>query len=184
MARAASLLGGLVACLGLAACGADDAPPPKAPAAVRLQVSAPADLAVADGGTVAVRGSVNPPGARVRVLGRPAQVSGGAFSAQVPLEAGANVIDVVATARGRTAAFAALRVTREDRIRVPSLRDVAADEAESRLRDLGLDVDKTRGGGLLDHLLPGEIVVCAQDPPGGADVRRGTTVKILVARAC
>src|SRR3954469_7096081 len=129
MRRFAPLLGGLFACFGLAACGGDEAPPRKPPALLRRQISSPADTAVASGDTIRVRGTVNPPAARVRVLGRRADVSGGAFTAQVPLEAGANVIDVVASARGRTAAFAALRVTREDRISVPDLLGVVADDA-------------------------------------------------------
>jgi hypothetical protein len=182
--RRAPALVGVLTCLGLAGCGADDSPPAKAPERVRLQISSPADTAVASSRMIDVRGTVSPAGARVRVLGRAAEVSGGTFTASVPLEAGANVIDVVGSARGRTAAFAALRVTREDKIAVPALRGVVAEEAERRLADLGLEVESSRGGGLLDHLLPGDVVVCDQAPGPGSDVRRGSTVQLLVARAC
>jgi hypothetical protein len=169
--------------LGLGGCGGDE-PPAKPPAPVSLRVVAPADLSTVDDGTVQVRGTVQPAGARVSVLGRRAEVSGGAFTARVPLEPGANVIDVAASAHGRTASFAALRVSREVRIRVPDLGGRPADEAERSIEALGLDVRARRGGGFIDHLLPGDIRVCAQEPQAGTAVRRGATVRLLVARSC
>jgi hypothetical protein len=151
---------------------------------VRLQVTAPADTAIVPAGTVEVRGRVSPAGARVWVLGRPAQVTGGRFSAVVPLEQGPNVVDVAAAARGRRAALAALRVTREERVAVPDLKGIAAADVERELEALGLRAGVEREGGLLDRLLPGEPVVCEQDPAAGARVRRGTTVRVVVARSC
>jgi hypothetical protein len=152
--------------------------------AVRLQVTAPADGAIARGGTVEVRGRVSPAGARVWVLGRRAQVSGGSFTAVVPLEHGPNVVDVAAAARGRRAALAALRVTRDERVVVPDLAGIAAADVERELEALDLRADVERGGGLLDRLLPGDPVVCEQDPAAGARVRRGRTVRVVVARSC
>ena len=136
--RLGTLIGAALPCLALAACGADDPPQRKAPAPVRLQISAPSDTATVNDDTVEVRGTVVPPGARVRVLGRVASVSGGTFSAVVALEQGSNVIDVAASARGRTAAFAAVRIARQDLVTVPELGGVAADEAEADLQGLGL----------------------------------------------
>ena len=167
----------------LGACG-DESPPPKPPAPVKLQIDGPSDTATVSGGSVDVRGTVAPAGARVTVLGRRAQVSAGSFTATVPVEEGANVIDVAATARGRMPAFAAVRISRESRIGVPDLVGAVADEARDQVEALGLEVDATRGGGLIDRLIPGDVVVCDQDPGPGAQVRRGSTVQLLVARSC
>jgi hypothetical protein len=184
--RPATLIGAGCAALALplAGCaGGDPGPePPLRP--VRLHVSAPADTAIVRGATVDVRGRVSPSGAKVWVLGRPAQVSGGSFTAVVPLEHGPNVVDVAATARGRRAALAAFRVTRDERVRVPDLAGVAADDVEREVEPLGLRVEVRRGGGLLDRLLPGDPVVCEQEPAAGTPVRRGRTVRVVVARSC
>ena len=55
---------------------------------------------------------------------------------------------------------------------------------EERLADVGLVPEVTERGGLLDELLPGEPAVCEQDPEPGTEVRRGTTVRVEVARSC
>src|SRR3712207_3541710 len=92
----------VLACLAVAApgCGGgDERPPPQALLPVELEVTAPDDLAVVQTDTVVVRGTVRPGAAGVRVMGRSAQVGGGRFSAEVPVQPGANVIDVIATAR-------------------------------------------------------------------------------------
>src|SRR3954452_9722483 len=116
--RPSSLLGAASAVLAvaLAGCGGDGATDPKPPPPVRLEISSPLDTALVESGTVEVRGTVSPARAQVRVQGRTAQVSGGAFSAVVPLDDGANVIDVAATARDRSAALTAFRVTRQQRV--------------------------------------------------------------------
>jgi len=167
----------------LSGCG-EDAPPPKPQKPVQITVSAPVDTAVVQGGTMQVRGTVSPAGARVRVQGHVAQVSGGQFSSSVKLTHGANVIDVVAAASGRAAAMTAFRVTRIERVAVPDLAGLSVDDAEQAAGKLGLKLESERGGGFLDSLVPRSIGVCEQEPAPGKQVRRGTTVRVLVARAC
>ena len=182
--RPATLIGAGCAALALplGACG--DAKPEPPLRQVRLQLTAPVDTAIVRGGTVDVRGRVSPSGAKVWVAGRPAQVSGGTFAAVVPLEQGPNVVDLAAAARGHRAALAAVRVTRDERVTVPDLSGMAASDLEKELAPLGLRVETTRGGGLLDRLLPGDPVVCEQEPAAGSRVRPGRTVRVLVARSC
>lgn len=176
----------ILACLAaVAGCGGDDGErAQRVLVPVELEVTAPNDMAVVQSETVEVRGSVEPAGASVRVLGKPADVSGGSFRAEVSLQPGANVIDVMASARGRASAMTAFRVTRELPVEVPDLDGLEVPEVESRLADVGLVPDVSERGGLLDGLLPGEPAVCEQDPEPGTEVRRGTTVKVQVARSC
>jgi len=171
---------------GLGGCGGHDAPPRKPPALepVRLEITAPADAATVRGGNVDVRGRVSPSVSEVTVLGRPALVTEGRFTAVVPLEPGANVIDVIATAPRRKAALTALRVTRDILVTVPQLADVEEEELERVLEPLGLRAEVQRGGGILDVLRSGPTVVCEQDPPAGARVRRGRTIQVVVAKRC
>lgn len=179
----------VLACLAFpaAGCGGDgEEPRVQAPLPlVQLDVTAPDDMTTVRTGAVEVRGTVTPAGAAVKVLGRPATVSGGgSFSARVALEPGDNVIDVMATARGRTPAMTAFRVTREVPVEVPDLDGLEVAAVEERLGAAGLGVDVERGGGLLEELLPGEPAVCEQDPEPGTKVRRGTTVHVIVAKSC
>jgi glucodextranase-like protein/PASTA domain-containing protein len=172
-------------CLVAAGCGGDDGDrAQRALVPVELDVTAPDDMAVVQSETIEVRGSVEPAGANVKVLGRPADVSGGTFRAEVPLGPGANVIDVMASARGRAAAMTAFRVTRELPVEVPDLDGLEVPEVEERLSEVGLVPDITERGGLIDDLLPGEPAVCEQDPEPGTEVRRGTTVRVQVAPSC
>ncbi|HEV2776439.1 MAG TPA: PASTA domain-containing protein [Solirubrobacteraceae bacterium] len=174
-----------VACAALVAgCGGGDGPPAPPTERVRLQISAPADGATVRGGTADVRGSVSPRASAVSVLGRPALVSDGRFSVVVPLDAGTNVIDVMATAPRRLPAMTALRVTRDILVTVPDLTGLLEDELDARLDPLGLGSDVERGGGLFDVLRPGQPVVCRQAPPAGARVRRGREVQVVVAKRC
>jgi hypothetical protein len=175
---AASCAGALIG-----GCGADD-PPPKPQKPVRLSISTPVDTAVVQGATMEVRGTVSPPGAHVRVQGHAARVSGGTFTTSVKLDHGTNVIDVAATARGRAAALTAFRVTREERVAVPDLAGLSVDDARAAAGKLDLKLESERGGGFLDSLVPRRIGVCDQSPPPGKQVRRGTVVRVLVARAC
>jgi hypothetical protein len=133
---------------------------------------------------VAVSGTVEPAGATVRVLGREADVSSGTFTAEVALDPGANVIDVMATARGRGPAMAAVRVTRELPVEVPDLGGLEVAEAQERVADAGLELEVKEGGGLIDELLPGEPAVCDQEPSPGEEVRRGTTVRVEIGPLC
>ncbi len=176
-----------LACLAAAAagCGGDDNDRAQRPlVAVQLAVTQPADMAVVQSDTVEVRGTVEPAGANVRVMGDAADVSGGKFRAQVALEPGANVIDVIATARGRGTAMTAFRVTRELPIKVPDLDGLQVQEVEEKLSDAGLRPQIERRGGLIEELLPGDPAVCQQDPEPGTEVRRGTTVRVEVSKSC
>ena len=176
----------IVACLATAAgCGGDDnerAQRPQAP--VRLTVNEPNDMAVVQSDSVDVQGTVEPAGATVRVMGRPADVSGGTFRASVALDPGSNVIDVIATARGRATAMTAFRVTRELPVKVPDLDGLQVQEVEDKLSEAGLRSQVDERGGLIEELLPGEPAVCEQDPEPGTEVRRGTTVRVEVSKSC
>ena len=177
----------LLACLCAAAAGCgggDEERAQRAPLAVELDVDSPADNAVVRSDTVEVRGTVQPSGAAVMVLGRPADTVGGTFSSVVELQPGANVIDVIATARGRGPAMTAVRVTRELPVEVPDIGGLEVAEAEARLEESGLVLAPTIGGGLLDELLPGEPAACDQEPAAGTEVRRGTTVKAEFRKSC
>ena len=177
------------ACLAAAAvagCGGD-APPraQKPPTPVALKISTPADMTTVRSETVDVKGTVEPAGAAVLVVGQKAPVSGGGeFTATVALEPGANVIDVMATASRRGPALTAFRVTREVPVTVPDLGGKTADEVQQALSKLGLQADIEKGGGLIEGLLPGDPAVCEQDPDPGAQVKRGSRVHVVVSKSC
>jgi Glucodextranase, domain B/PASTA domain len=168
----------------LAGCGSsgEDSSRPLPP--VHLTVSAPADSLTTDGSTLTVRGSVDPPNATVRVLGRRAEVVAGSFTAQVDLDPGANVIDLAATAPHRGPTLTAVRVTRELPITVPDLAGLAPDTARAKVRALGLAYDEQKAGGLIEAILPGDPQVCEQDPHAGVQVTHGTSVTVTVAKRC
>jgi hypothetical protein len=178
-------LGLLIVATGalLAGCGADT-PPPQPQPPVRLSVSAPSDTAVVHAATAQVSGTVSPHRARVKVQGHLAQVSGGTFTSTVKLDQGPNVIDVAATASGRATALTAFRITREERVGVPELVGLSLDDARAQAGRRDLELATERGGGFLDPLVPRGIHVCDQSPAPGKQVRRGSTVKLLVARSC
>ena len=182
----APLVAASAASLLLASCGGSDASSRAARVLpqVHMQVTSPSDSLTTRGTSITVRGSVDPPGATVRVLGRPAEVVGDAFTAQVDLQPGANVIDVAATAARRGPALTAIRVTREMPVAVPDLSGLAPDEARSKVEALGLRYDETKGGGLFEGILPGKPGVCEQDPSAGDDAMRGTTVRVIVSKTC
>jgi len=184
--RAAFLITAASACLcALAACGdGGEREPRKQAPRVRVEITKPTDQATVRGANLDVRGAVSPARADVRVLGRPARVSGGTFTVVVPLEPAANIVDVVATARGRAPSLTAFRVTREQRVTVPDLGGRRLAELTALLTPLGLRLETESSGGLLDALIPGEPRVCEQQPAGGLKVRRGTTVRVTVARSC
>jgi Glucodextranase, domain B/PASTA domain len=179
---AAAVTAGLA--LALAGCGGGDPAPGRPLQPVHVRITAPADEAVVRGGNVDVRGDVTPAVSEVTVLGRPALVTQGRFTAVVPLEPGVNVIDVIAAAPRRKPALTALRVTRDVLVTVPQLAGVEADELQRVLEPLGLRAEIERGGGILDALRQGEVAVCEQDPRAGTRVRRGRSVRVLVAKRC
>jgi Glucodextranase, domain B/PASTA domain len=167
----------------LAGCG-NDTPAPKRQKPVELSVSSPSDTAVVQAATAQVTGTVSPPGARVKVQGHLARVSGGSFTGTVKLAQGPNVIDVAATARGRATALTAFRLTRDERVAVPQLTGLSLEDARTQAAQRDLELSTERGGGFLDPLVPRGIHVCDQSPAAGKQVRRGSTVKLLVARSC
>lgn len=174
----------IVLLVALAGCGGENRTAEKPKPPVELRVSTPSDTALVLGSTVQVSGSVSPSTAQVQVQGRRAQVSGGRFSSEVPLEPGPNVIDVAATASHHAAALTAFRVTREQRVTVPDLVGAGVDDAERRIERRGLTLESKRGGGFLDPLVPKGLGVCEQEPAAGSEVRRGSSVRVVVARAC
>ena len=114
-----------------------------------------------------VRGTVSPPGARVRVQGHVAQVSGGEFISSVKLAQGANVIDVVAAASGRAAAMTAFRVTREERVAVPDLAGLSVDDAQQ-----AADEARPQARGRARRRLP-RLAACRADRRLRAGARPG-----------
>jgi hypothetical protein len=177
-------LAAVVALTALApACGDDPAPPRQEPL-VRLELGSPADGEVVRAETVEIRGTVQPTGAQVQVLGRKVAVDAGSFRAEVPLEPGANLIDVSATARGRRADFAATRIVREVRLPIPDLVGRDADTAQDQLEALGLTVQVQDAGGFFDPILPGDPKVCELRPRAGTQVLPGSEVVLRVARDC
>jgi hypothetical protein len=162
---------------------AQDKPAPR-PAPVRLTVLAPVDGAVVRGTDVEVSGRVRPAGADVTVLGRPVAVRGGAFSERVALDAGGNVIDVVASSPRARPAMVAVRIVRQLTVAVPELVGDSEGDARTALTDAGLVADVRNVGGLFDQLLPVEARVCTTAPAAGAVVDRGATVQVDIARSC
>jgi hypothetical protein len=179
------LAAAIAAALAPAGCGSGSGSSgTRAPAAVRLTVSAPVDEASTRGATVTVSGTVAPGDAGVRVLGRSADVIDGSFTVDVPVDPGSNVIDVMATARGRGPAMTAVRVTRQVAVVVPDLSQLTAAQAGRRTARLGLRLRTQEGGGLLEPILPGTPTVCTQQPSAGKDVARGSRVLIVVSKTC
>jgi hypothetical protein len=167
----------------VAACG-DDPQPPRPEPQVRLELGSPADGSIVRTESVEIRGTVQPRGAHVQVLGREVAVDGGSFRAEVPLDPGANLIDVSADARGRRPDFAVARLVREVRLPVPDLVGTDADTAQEQLEGLGLTVRTQDDGGFFDPILPGDPKVCELRPRPGAQVLPGSEVTLLVARDC
>jgi hypothetical protein len=177
----------LLACatcaLLLSACGSGDRPAPTAP--VRVQVAQPGDLAAVRAAGVQVRGTVRPASATVTVGGARASVSGGAWSADVALEPGVNLVDVLASAGSARPALTVVRVRRLVAVEVPDVVGASVDDARRQLADRGLKGEfQQSGGGFFDELLGGRPQVCETDPAAGAQVDPGATVQVTVARRC
>ena len=167
--------------LALAGCGKQAAPSPP----VRLSVDAPGDMALSRESSVEVRGVVSPATARVTVDGDSADVRGGRFSAQVDLQPGTNLIDVVAGAPGGARpAMVAIRVRRQVTVAVPDLIGVTPSDAKDALASKGLEADVQESSGLFDFLLPEDARVCDTEPTAGTQVDPGTTVKVFAAKSC
>src|SRR3954462_1159128 len=85
MRTAIRIAAGCAALAVVGGCGGEDKAPAKPPRPGALTIAQPGDPATVESGTVDVRGTVEPATAQVRVLGRPASVSGGSFHVAVPL---------------------------------------------------------------------------------------------------
>jgi len=176
----------LLACplaLAAAGCGSGGTPAPPH-TAVRVSLSSPGDLSSVRSQNVTVTGTVSPASALVRVRGERVRVSGGSFTASVPLEAGTNVIDVFASAPDTRPSMSAVRVKRIVTVSIPDVTGDVPDQATERLAGLGLSAQVDRAGGVFDALLPGDPVVCETDPTPGTEVKVGTSVRLLVAKGC
>jgi hypothetical protein len=166
----------------ITACGGDGGPPPSP---VRLAITAPSDLEVVHEGRVDVAGTVRPTTATVTVEGRRATVGdGGTFRATVSLEAGTNVVDVLASAGRARPALTAIRVRRQVTVRVPDLVGLSVDDARKQLGAAGLKADVQRDDSLFDRLLPGDPNVCSADPDAGSQVDPGTTIHLVASKQC
>jgi hypothetical protein len=179
-----TLLAGTLCATLLTACGGGGSPPARTPP-VRLTVSAPADQGVVRDGSVDVSGTVRPAGATVTVRGQRAEVAGDSFHARVPLAAGVNVIDVLASDGDARPALTAVRVKRIVTVAVPDVRGLSPDDARKQLTDAGLKVDTQQaGGGFFDELLGQAPKVCDTSPAAGDEVDAGATVTVTAARRC
>lgn len=178
------LLAGAACALLMTGCGGNA--PATATAPVRLQVTAPPDQGTVRDSSVAIEGTVSPTNATVVVRGQKASVSsGGTWSAQVDLEPGVNVVDVLASSGRARPALTALRVRRIVEVDVPDVTGLSADDAKQELQDADLRPDlQTENGGFFDELLGGKPKVCDTDPAGGTSVSPGTTVTVHLARNC
>jgi len=172
----------LTAGLLLSACG--ETPKAATDARVTLKLSVPDDGGTVRDERVIVRGTVSPADATVAVGGEDADVDGGEFSREVPLEPGGNVIDITASSPGRRPATDAVRVVRDISVEVPRLVGQEADQAKTALGNLGLKVKEVQGGTWLDRVLGGNPRVCSMDPPGGGRVDPGSTITLNTARDC
>ena len=150
----------------------------------QVSVDSPADSTRVLVGSVTVQGSVSPPNSTVLVGGRPATVSGGSFSAQVPLRPGANVVDVLAGAPPERAAMTAVRIFRQVAVRLPDLSGASPADATSQLTGLGLKAEVHESSGILETVLPGDPSVCSTSPPAGQSVQPGATVQVSVSKTC
>lgn len=151
---------------------------------VALRVTAPLDSAVVRHRMLDVRGRVHPAGARVLVEGRRASVSGRDFRATVPLRSGSNLVDIGASAPGVRATWAALRVTRQVLVRLPDLVGASRGDALDLIRSLGLRASVTEQHSFFDVLDPAGWGVCKTAPRGGAELLKGSAVRIVVAKRC
>ncbi len=150
---------------------------------VALRMTGPSDGVVVRSSGIELRGRVTP-GAAVIVDGEPASVSAGSFAARVPLDAGGNVIDVMASVHGMAPSMTAVRIVRQLTVRVPDVGGDSPADANDSLAAAGLHVRMHESGGLIDDLLPVDRVVCATSPDAGSIVDSGATIDVSVAKVC
>lgn len=169
----------------MAGCGDDPPAPTPPPARVKLDLTVPRDGTVVRRDSVRLAGNVVPGTAAVSILGRPVEVQDGAFTTEIELDVGANVIDVMASSGRRRPAMAALRITRQVPVVMPDLVGASPDEARDRLAGLGLRPRiQERRGGILDQLLPIDASVCSTDPEAGTELTGGADVDVVISKLC
>jgi hypothetical protein len=178
--RSVALL--LAAGLALSACG--ETPRPATEPRVKLKLDLPDDGRLIRDDNVLVRGTVTPADAAVLVAGVEATVDGGRFSASVKLVAGGNVIDVTATSPGRRPATDAVRVLRDMRVEVPTLRGQSYTDAVDALKQLKLTASEDRGGSWLDKVLGTQFRVCTTQPVAGSLVQPNSNVVVSTGPDC
>lgn len=172
--------GVLVAGCGGASAQTSTGPTPR----VTLKLTAPDDRRLDRAERVEVRGTVSPADSTVLVAGEDADVQGGEFSAEVPLEPGQNIIDISASSPGRRPATDAVRLTRDMRVPVPQLVGLEVEQATEKLGQSNLKAVEEQGGSWLDRVIPGTDHVCSIEPGEGTLVDRETTVTLLTRRDC
>jgi hypothetical protein len=179
--RVTALLLPLGLASALAGCGHTSKP---RPVSVRLAVDSPSDGARVTDSTASVSGTVSPAGSTVLVRGRRVTARGGSFSANVPLDPGANVVDVLASAPRARPTMTAVRVYRQLLVTVP---DVSGDSPSDAVRALAarrLTAKVQDVGGPLEFLVPSDRTVCDTQPPAGRQVPPGTAVQVHTAKLC
>ena len=62
--------------------------------------------------------------------------------------------------------------------------DARASDVTRRLETLGLQPETDEQGGLLDRLLGGDPAVCESDPEPGAELPKGSVVRLIVSVTC
>lgn len=173
----------LAVAVAVSGCGA--AAPRKPSPPVRLQLKAPADGSQTLAASVPITGTVSPANATVLVSGRQVAVTGGAFTATVPITPGFNVVDVIASAPRSVGAADAVRVYRQALVTVPDLGGDSPGQATARLRGLGLVAQVHQGGGFLQSLIPFlSAHVCHTTPAFGRAVAPRSLVAVEVAKLC
>jgi hypothetical protein len=149
-----------------------------------VEVTGPIDQATTLAGAVAVRGTVSPANANVLVEGRPAEVRGGRFTANVSLAPGTNVIDVLAGAPHAAGSATAIRVYRQLPVSVPDLAGASPSGAVAQLTRLGLRPEVVDTGGFFQSLIPTSTQVCSTSPAPGAALAPGSGIQVQVAKVC
>ena len=182
LVRRACLLLVALLCATAAGCGEAPRAAPREP--VALTLTAPQDGATTKEETVQVAGRVAPRTARVLVRGERVPVRDGRFATVVDLREGSNVIDVGASAPGARATWRALRVTRRSRVALPDVVGSEADDAQSALTALGLEVRIAVDDDLLDVFRDGPRLVCSTDPGAGTELLPGSEVEVVVSKKC
>jgi PASTA domain/Glucodextranase, domain B len=171
----------VIAAVLLAGCGAAARPQPR----IHLNLAAPTDGTVVTNGSVTVSGSVSPVGARVLVLGQSvATAQNGTFSAEVQLQPGTNLVDVLAGAAHDKAAMTAVRVYRQILVTVPNVSNDSPSVATKALQALGLHVQIDDTDPFYSFLIIGSKDVCGISPGAGRRVPPGTKITISVSKTC